>query len=439
MGFADEGDVGLHLKRALVLSAWLGNASFHRRRIEALLASAPPEREAVAKQFGPTTAPLEWDLLPDEEFRLRVREVFEREYPAELRNPPRRLRWHECRDFYRKLGSLGLLALAWPREFGGAGLSPRKQLIFMQEQDRWGVARAPDMGITMVGPGLIRYGTPAQQRRFMPSILAFEHMWCQGFSEPNAGSDLASLRTQAAREGNEFVIDGAKAWTTFAQDATHIFLLARTDKAVKKQAGISVFLIDLATPGITVRPIRDIAGHEEFCEVHFDQVRVAADCMLGDENQGWSVAKMLLANERIYLGNPRQAQYALQRVDAIAHARRLHEDAVFMARLTQLRLDVWDLASLYQRFADQVRRGEPLGADVSILKLLGSETYQRLSELAVECIGAHGALEGAIDLGAGPDDVMSLFMNARPATIYGGSSEVQRNVLARQVLELPAS
>jgi alkylation response protein AidB-like acyl-CoA dehydrogenase len=438
MGFADECDVGLHLKRALVLSAWLGNATAHRRRVLEALARMPEHELRSETAYSPTTAPLDWDSLSDDEFRLRVREVFEREYPAELRNPPRRLRWHECRDFYARLGELGLLALAWPKEFGGAGLSPRKQLIFMQEQDRHGVARAPDMGLTMVGPGLIRYGTPEQQRRFLPPILAMQEMWCQGFSEPNAGSDLAALRTSAVADGDEYVIEGAKTWTTFAQDATHMFLLARTDKAAKKQAGISVFLVDLKAPGITVRTIRDIAGHEEFCEVHFDRVRVPGDRMLGRANDGWTVAKMLLANERIYLGNPRQAQYALTRLDAIAAARGLGADPVFMARLTELRLDVWDLVALYRRFADQVRRGEALGPDVSILKLFGSETYQRLSELAIECIGSAGALEGSIDVGAGPDDVMSLFLNARPSTIYGGSNEVQRNVLAKQVLGLPS-
>jgi alkylation response protein AidB-like acyl-CoA dehydrogenase len=436
MGFADECDVGLHLKRALVLSAWLGNATLHRARVaEALRARGAPATDDARID---TRSEHDWEVMPDEEFRLRVRDVFEREYPAALRNPPHRLRWHECHGFYKRLGELGLLALAWPKSFGGAGLGPRKQLIFMQEQDRWGVARAPDMGITMVGPGLIRYGTAAQQQRYLPPILAMEEMWCQGFSEPNAGSDLASLRTQAVRDGDHYVIDGAKTWTTFAQDATHMFLLARTDKAAKKQAGISVFLVELKTPGITVRPIRDIAGNDEFCEVHFARVRVPADALLGRENDGWTVAKMLLANERIYLGNPRQAQYALKRVDAMASRLELDRDPVFVERLTRLRLDVWDLASLYERFADQVRRGEPLGPDVSILKLVGSETYQRLSELALESLGGAGALEGAIDVGGEADNLMSLFMNARPATIYGGSNEVQRNVLAKQVLELPS-
>ncbi len=436
MGFADECDVGLHLKRTLALGAWGGNEPAHRRRV-ALLQGRQPGATIEEPRSIPTTVRLDWEALSDEEFRLRVRAVFEREYPPELRNPPRRLRWHECRTFYQRLGELGLLALAWPKEYGGTGLSPHKQLIFMQEQDRWGVARAPDMGITMVGPGLIRYGTDAQRKRYLPSILRFEHMWCQGFSEPDAGSDLASLRTRAITDGGTYVVDGAKIWTTFAHDATHMFLLVRTDPGAKKQAGISTLLIDLATPGITIRPIRDIAGNDEFCEVLFDGVRVPKDALLGGENEGWTVAKSLLANERIYLGNPRQSQNALKRVDAIANRLGLNSDPVFMDRLTELRLDVWDLASLFERFAEQVRRGDPLGPDVSVLKLFGSQTYQRLSELALEALGADAARKGTVTIGEGSDDVMSLFMNARPSTIYGGSSEVQRNVLAKQVLLLP--
>jgi 3-oxochol-4-en-24-oyl-CoA dehydrogenase len=436
MGFADECDVGLHLQRAVALAAWGGNEAAHRARVASLHAGRPAtvasEPAAIA-----TVERLDWDALADEEFRLRVRAVFEREYPPELRNPPRRLRWQECRAFYQRLGELGLLALAWPKEHGGSAVSPRKQLIFMQEQDRWGVARAPDMGITMVGPGLIRFGTESQRRRYLPPILRFDHMWCQGFSEPDAGSDLASLRTRAVADGDSYVVDGAKIWTTFAHDATHMFLLARTDPAARKQAGISMLLVDLSTPGITIRPIPDIAGNREFCEVVFEGARVPREALLGRENEGWAVAKFLLANERLYLGNPRQSQNALKRLDAIADQLSLHTDPVFMARLTELRLDVWDLVALFERYAEQVRRGEPLEADVSILKLFGSHAYQRLSELALDALGADAARKGTVAIGAVSDDVMSMFMNARPATIYGGSSEVQRNVLAKQVLQLP--
>ncbi len=443
MGFTDECDIGLYLKRTLVLAAWLGNAASQRRRVAALTeqkAAAADHDVRSGRPLRPRpgdAGPVDWRALGDQEFRLAVRHIFESEYPTDLRNPPRRLRWHECREFYLKLSRIGLLALAWPKAFGGAGLSPQKQLIFMEEQDRWGVARAPDMGITMVGPGLIRYGSSAQQQKFLPPILACEHMWCQGFSEPNAGSDLASLRTEAARDGDDFVISGNKIWTTFAHDATHMFILVRTDKSAKKQLGISLLLVDLKSSGIEIRTIRDIAGHEEFCEVRFDHVRVPAENLLGPLNQGWTVAKTLLSHERIYLGNPRQAQYALKRVEQLAHELGLERDPAFSARLTRLKLDVWDLATLYKRYADIVRRGEPLGPDVSILKLFGAETYQRLSELAIEAIGDAGGLSGDVELGNSRQNVMSLFMNSRPATIYGGSSEVQRNILAKDVLHLP--
>ena len=361
--------------------------------------------------------------MPEDEFRLRVRDIFEREYPAELRNPPRRLRWSECRAFYRRLGEeLGLLALAWPKEFGGSAVTPRKQLVFMQEQDRWGVARAPDMGITMVGPGLIRYGTPEQQRRYMPVILAFEQMWCQGFSEPGAGSDLASLRTKAVRDGSEFVIDGGEGVDLtirhqHARRRTCSRPARRTDTVREAgQAEQSQHVAGRpATSASRWRPLRDIAGQwRNSATCTSTACAVPADCLLGRENEGWTVAKTLLANERIYLGNPRQPQYALKRVDAIAARLGLAGDPVFMARLTQLRLDVWDLASLYERFAEQVRRGEPIGPDVSILKLFGSETYRRLSELAVEALGSAGALAGDVLVGGEPDNVMSLFLNSRP-------------------------
>ena len=444
MGFADECDIGLYLKRALVLAAWLGNGTAHRRRIERLQgAQRLEERDTESVAPRPSASDIElpedWNALADDVFRLQVRTILEREYPPGLRNPPQRLTWRQCQAFYQKMSRYGLLALAWPKEFGGAGLSAQKQIIFMEEQDRWGVARAPDMGITMVGPALIHYGSSAQRERYLGPILKFDHMWCQGFSEPNAGSDLANLNTQAQAQGEFFVIDGSKIWTTFAQDATHMFLLARTARKPRKQDGISVFLLDMSTPGISVRPIRDMAGQEAFCEVRFDQVRVGADCVLGAVDAGWCVAKMLLSQERFYLGNPRQAHYAFKRLEAVHAQLGLTSDPVFAARLTQLGMDVYDLGSLYKRFANQVRRGDPLGSDVSILKLFGSETYQRISQFAIESIGCSGGLSGETPLGNARIDTMSLCMNALPSTIYGGSNEVQRNVLAKQILRLPGT
>jgi len=437
IGYTDECDVGLYLNRALTLAACHGNASFHARRLAGLVRGDEGNGERATPPLPPIPGNGEWDSISDEDFRRIVRDFFEREYPVELRYPSARLRWAEIRDWYMTLSRQGWVAPAWPAAHGGMGLSPSKLLIFIEEQERWGVGRAPDMGIQMVGPLLIRHGTEAQRARYLPKILSGENVWCQGYSEPNAGSDLASLRTEAVRDGDEFVINGQKTWTTLAQDATHMFCLARTSKEGKPQQGISFFLIDFAQPGVTVRPIRNIAGHEEFCEVFLDNVRVPADCLVGELNQGWTIAKALLGFERIFIGSPKQSQYCLQRLEVLAAAAGLLEDAAFADRLTRLKLDVLDLETTYQRFADIVRRGETLGPDVSLLKIWGTETFSRLSELMVEAAGADGATLGRLAYGDSAVDVLSQFYNARPATIYGGSNEIQRNIIAKNVLGLP--
>lgn len=379
----------------------------------------------------------DWNALDDETFRLTVRRFFEEHYPQHLRYPKRRLRWHEIKDWYLTLYRQGWVAPNWPVEYGGMGLEPDKLIIFIEEQERHGVGRAPDMGIVMVGPLLIRHGTQAQKDYYLPKILAGEHIWCQGYSEPNAGSDLASLRTEARLEGEHFVVNGQKIWTTLAQDATHIFLLVRTDKQAKKQEGISFLLADMSTPGIRVRPIRTLAGHEDFCEVFFDEVRVPKENLVGELNQGWSIAKALLGFERLFLGSPKQSQYALQRLRDAAVGLGLFADQGFVDRYVKLALDVEDLSALYGRFVDQVRRGEPLGPDVSMLKIFATETFSRLADLLVEVAGTAGASVDPLPMAAGEVDVLSTFYNARPATIYGGSNEIQRNILAANVLHLP--
>ena len=380
----------------------------------------------------------DWNALRTEDFRLLVRKFFEENYPAELRYPKQRLRWDEIRHWTLKLSAQGWLAPSWPARFGGMGLAPDKLITFIEEQERHGVARAPDMGITMVGPLLIQHGSDEQRAHYLPRILSCENIWCQGYSEPNSGSDLASLRTEAVADGEDFIVNGQKTWTTLAQDATHIFLLVRTDKAAKKQEGISFLLVDMKTPGITVRPIRNIAGHEDFCEVFFENVRVPRSQRVGELNKGWTIAKALLGFERIFLGSPKQSQYALARVREAAEQLGLFDDPVFTDRYTQLSLDVADLATLYARFVEQVKRGEALGPDVSMLKIFATETYSRLANLLVDIAGSSGGTPGDIDLEHGHIDVLTTFYNARPATIYGGSNEVQRNILARSVLQLPA-
>ena len=431
--------MGLYLNRALVLAARGGNNSFHSRRLAGLVATSGEEASDPSRALPSEPANGTWDNISEDDFRGIVRRWFEAEYPADMRSPSRRPRWAEIKPWYLKLSAKGWVAPAWPAEYGGMGLSPAQLLIFIEEQERWGIARAPDMGIQMVGPLLIRHGTAEQRARYLGPILAGDEVWCQGYSEPNAGSDLASLKTEASAVGDEFVINGQKTWTTLAQDATHMFCLARTAKTGKQQEGISFFLIDLDQPGVTIRPIRNIAGHEEFCEVFLDNVRVPADCLVGGLNQGWTIAKALLTFERIFIGSPKQSQYALMRLETLAEACNLCDDAAFTERLTRLKLDVLDLESIYQHFAAIVRRGEPLGPDVSLLKIWATETFARLSELMLEAAGAQGATLGKLDFNGAQVDIMSQFYNARPATIYGGSNEIQRNIIAKGVLRLPGA
>ncbi|MBE0615268.1 MAG: acyl-CoA dehydrogenase family protein [Burkholderiales bacterium] len=379
----------------------------------------------------------DWDTLSDAAFRAVVRAEVEAHHPAELRYPPRRLRWAENKSWYLRMAAKGWIAPGWPREYGGMGLSASKLLIFLEEMERWGIARFQDHGILMVGPILMRFGTEAQRRRYLPPILACEEIWCQGYSEPNAGSDLANLRTEAKLDGDAFIINGQKTWTTLAHDSTHMIVLARTDKEAKKQSGISFLMLDLKTPGVTVRPIRDLAGHDEFCEVFFDNVRTPATNLVGKLNQGWTVAKSQLGFERIHIGSPKLPEYGLQVLLSVARARGVEHDALFRDRLAQLQLDVAHLGDIYAHFAAIVGRGEALGPEVSLLKIWATETFQRIADLIIETAGEFGGLTGKVQMADGRIEVLAPFYKARPTSIYGGSNEIQRNILARQVLNLP--
>jgi len=374
--------------------------------------------------------------LDDDGFRAAVREWVQQNYPAELRNPAKRLHWRDNKAWYFRLAEHGWLAPGWPREYGGMGLSASKQLIMVDEYERHGVCRTNDHGIVMLGPLLIQYGTEEQKQRFLPNILTGAHVWCQGYSEPNSGSDLASLATSAVLEGQEWVLNGQKTWTTLANDANWIFVLARTDKTVKKQEGISFFLVPMDAPGITVRPIINLDMHDEFCEVFFDDVRIPAENLVGAVNQGWTMAKALLGFERVMIGSPKQSAYALSRLRVLAQRMGVWEDAVFQERYTRFRLDLADHTALYEVYLDLLRRGEMPGADASMLKLNQSELLQRITdammEVAAEDAGLLEPLDGNREL-----NPSGLFLQARPVTIYGGSSEIQRSILAKNVLDLP--
>ena len=380
---------------------------------------------------------IDYNAMDDAAFRTELRDFVEAECPAELRHQPRRMRRADVEGWSHKLAAKGWIAPNWPAGHGGMGLTVGKQLAFHEEFDRLGVPRAPDMGVVMLGPLLIKFGTDAQCARFLPPITRAEEVWCQGYSEPNSGSDLASLRTEAVLDGDHWVVNGQKTWTTLAQDADWIFLLVRTDKTVKKQEGISFLLVDLTTPGITRRPIRTLTGEEEFCEVFFDDVRVPKDNLVGGVNQGWTMAKALLGFERIFIGSPKLPQVALTRLDLLARATGAIEDEHFLDRWAELQLDVADLAETYAGFVEQLKRGETLGPDVSILKVISTTTYQRITELVVETSAEQGAIEGPATYGNDGIDALAVFYLSRPSTIYGGSNEIQRNILAKSVLELP--
>ena len=383
----------------------------------------------------------DYNAMTDEAFRTDVRTFFETEYPEQLRYILRRARWDEMQGWWGQLYKKGWVAPGWPVEWGGMGLNASKMIIFIEEMERHGVARPPDQGITHIGPILMHFGTEEQKKFYLPRALSGEHIWCQGYSEPNSGSDLASLRTSAVPDGDDFVINGQKIWTSLAQDATHCYVLTRTNPDVKKQEGISLFLVDFKTPGISLRPIVNLAGHAEFCQVFYDNVRVPKGNLVGALNKGWTVAKALLGFERLAIGSPRRPAYALQRLKMVAQARGLFADQGFLDRYTALKLDIEDLASLYGRFIEQVKRGEQVGPDVSMLKIWSQEAWQRLSELLIETGAEEAVLDGVQNYGSEDTpvevDVMTTFYMSRPGTIAGGSSEVQRNIMSRYVLGLP--
>jgi len=283
----------------------------------------------------------------------------------------------------------------------------------------------------------MKFGTAAQKAFHLPRIMSGDHIWCQGYSEPNAGSDLASLRTTAVLDGDDYVINGQKIWTSMAHCADWVYLLVRTDKdAAKPQEGISFLLCDLKTPGITIRTIPNLKGEAEFCEVFLDDVRVPRDNLVGAPNKGWTMAKALLGFERIFIGNPRMPGYALNRLKLLADALGAFDDAAFTDRYNRHRLEVHDLTASFERYASVLKSGGEIGQDVSFLKIFATETYQRITEEMIELSGDYGGYRDDLAFGNSHIDVMNQFLGSRPASIYGGSNEIQRNIIAKQVLGL---
>ncbi|MBX6378788.1 MAG: acyl-CoA dehydrogenase [Clostridia bacterium] len=372
--------------------------------------------------------------LPEGWHEREVKEPYDLDEAIALR------RWWE-----RQLAEGGWLGLSWPREYGGRGAPFIHQVIFQEEMAR---VEAPEpfnlLGVEMLGPTLILYGTEEQKRRFLPPMLRCEEMWCEGFSEPNAGSDLASLQTRAERHGDRFVVNGQKIWTSYAQYSDWCFLLARTNPSVPKHKGISMLLVDMRSPGVTVEPIRQITGRSRFNTVFFENVEVPVENVVGGVDDGWQVAMTLLGFERGTANIFRQVRFRRE-VEALIELAKSQRrggrpaiaDPEIRRELAQAYIEVEIMKWTLYRALSRLIKGESLGPEASIIKLFWSEMHQRMMDLALRLQGVRGQLlrgsAGAVAGGVW----QHRYLESRAETIYAGSSEIQRNILGERVLGLP--
>ncbi|UVW34092.1 acyl-CoA dehydrogenase family protein [SAR92 clade bacterium H455] len=383
-------------------------------------------------------------------FRDEVRDFFATEFDAETAQQlsgvqtvdykPAIVRWQ------KKLNAKGWIAPGWPKEYGGTGWSATQKFIYETERGAAGIPDVVPFGLKMVAPVIFTFGTEEQKARFLPRILSSDDWWCQGYSEPGAGSDLAALTTSAEYAGDNYLVNGAKIWTTFAQYADWIFCLVRTTKDMRKQQGISFLLIDMKTPGITVKPIVTIDGKHSLNEVHFENVLVPRDNLIGEQDKGWTYAKALLAHERTGMAEVADSKRMLRTLkqraaEEVNGGEAMINDPVFQLRLSDIEMELMALEYTELRvFASMAGGGMP-GPESSLLKIKGTEISQAIHELQLQLAGSYGgALQGdmsAEELGhdyAG--EARGKYMYGRAATIYGGSNEVQRNVIAKAVLGL---
>lgn len=385
-------------------------------------------------------------------FRDEVHRFVEDNLPADIRRSVQRTAHLEKRDYVewqRILHRRGWGAPGWPQEYGGCAWSPTRRHIFEETCLSLDAPPQSTFNLRMVGPVIYSFGTDAQKARFLPRILNFDDWWCQGYSETGAGSDLASLKTRAVADGDHYVVDGQKIWTTQAQYADLIFCLVRTNFEVKAQSGISFLLIDMASPGITLRPIITIDASHTVNEIFFDSVRVPKENLVGEEGMGWTIAKFLLGHERTGLVEVALSKRRLKRLKTIAAAERsdggpLLTDPGFRLKVAQIETELLALEYSQLRLLAGESMGKAVGPEASILKVRGSEIGQRLTELAVEALGHYAApfepsREGANEPAVMPDygaGIMPAHLYSRAFSIYGGSNEIQKNVVAKAVLGL---
>ena len=394
------------------------------------------------------------DFSPEDmAFQQEVRTFIAENYPAHLRGKQdegEELSKEDFLSWHRILAKKGWVAPAWPVEYGGTGWSPTQKYIWSEETASADCIRLMPFGLAMVGPVIYTFGTPEQKARFLPGILSGDDWWCQGYSEPGSGSDLASLRTKAVRDGDDYVVNGQKTWTTMAQHADWGFFLVRTNNDVKQQEGISFLLIDMKTPGVTVRPIITLGGEHEVNEVWLEDVRAPVANRIYEEDKGWTCAKFLLAHERTGIAGVASSKRGIEKVKAIARAevdgdRPLIANPFFKRKIAELEMDLTALEYTELRSLAGESAGKGPGPESSLLKIKGSEIQQRLTELSLEAVGHYGAPyfrgfgEGDNEHPIGPDHAhrtAPTYFNARKTTIYGGSNEIQRNIIAKMVLGL---
>ncbi|MBC3917734.1 acyl-CoA dehydrogenase family protein [Undibacterium sp. CY18W] len=383
------------------------------------------------------------------EFRREIQEFLQQSLPADIRQKVRHGIPLEKRDYQRWQQTLhvhGWGGSSWPAEFGGTGWSAVQRYIFEEECAAAGAPRLPPFGIKMVAPVLMEFGSPAQQQRFLPKILAAEEWWCQGYSEPGSGSDLASVKTTAERMrdagGEYYRVNGQKTWTTLAQYADWIFCLVRTDREVKPQRGISFLLIDMKSPGVTVRPIITMDGAHEVNEVWFDDVRVPLDNLVGQENQGWTYAKFLLGHERTNIAGIGIAKRELTRLKRVAaqewkNGRPLLEDARFAASIAQVEIDLMALEMTNLRVLSAEEQQRAPGPEASILKIKGTEIQQAITDMLMQAVGEQAlALRDRSDMSEIASSLAINYLNMRKLSIYGGSNEIQKNIIAQMIMGL---
>ncbi len=396
---------------------------------------------------------MDLSFTPEEiAFRERMRAFFTREIPASIREHVQRGE-HVHRDeqvaAQRILNANGLAVPHWPQPWGGQDWSPVQIYIWQDEMQQACVPPPLGFNTNMVGPVIAQFGSEEHKQRFLPATANLDIWWCQGFSEPGAGSDLASLRTSAVRDGDHYIVNGQKTWTTLAQYADWIFCLVRTNPMVKKQEGISFLLIDMKSPGITVRPIVTIDGGREVNEVFLDDVRVPVENLVGEENKGWDYAKFLLGNERTGIARVGVSKARIRRIKQLAALERvgdrpLSEDLHFREKMAAVEVELKALEMTQLRVVADERkreRGKPNPAS-SILKLKGSEIQQATTELLMDVVGPYvlpydDSDEGSNEPPIGPDfaaEAAPTYFNWRKISIYGGSNEIQRNIVAKAIL-----